>query len=329
MKERGKKSFVSNKETSSIIKIIGVGGIGFKVVSLMYREKIYNVTYLLCVEDKQELVKSNFFPEFKLGKKNNKQRKSGKKPPIYLVEAKDSIDDIKMMLDDGTEMVFIVSKMGNTGAEIAPLFAEVAKQMGILTVGIVNIPHASEEEDKILQAANDLEEMRKNVDSLLVVNNESLTHRNLSLSKLGSCLKVFNELKTAVKSISEIITLKGYIDLDFADVKNTLKDGGNCVICSGLGSGEDRISEAICNAINSHTFCVDNIYNAKKILFQLIFGSIESASTKELFTITDFFIENFYSDIYLIWGTASDESLKDQVKINIIASGVDLTPFHS
>jgi len=218
-------------------------------------------------------------------------------------------------------MVFITAGMGGgTGTGSSPTVARVAKELGILTVGIVTIPFLFEGAPKILQALKGVKEIEKYVDALLVINNERLRDIYSELSVMDAYKKADETLMIAVRSISEIITAPGYINLDFEDVKTILKDGGVAIMSSGLGRGNNRISQAIENAKKSPLLNDNDIFKAKKILFNISFSSLKPMMMEEFNEIHDF-MAKFSPDIEVIWGTALDESLGEQIKVAILASG--------
>jgi cell division protein FtsZ len=308
-------------ELPSIIKVVGVGGGGGNAVTHMYREGIRDVTFVLCNTDNQALIKSEVPVKVQLGKQTTKGLGAGNKPEVAKKAAEESIDDLKKMLSDETQMVFITAGMGGgTGTGAAPIVAKVAKEMGLLTVGIVTIPFMFEGVKKILQALKGVEEIEKNVDALLVINNERLrvTYPNLDVSQAFN--KADDTLAVAAKSISEVITLPGYVNLDFADVKTILKDGGVAIMSSGLAKGEGRVSEAIDNTLHSPLLNNNDVFKAKKILLNISFGKSQPLLMEEMNEVHDF-MAKFDSDIEVIWGTALDESLEDNVKITILATG--------
>ena len=301
----------------SIIKVIGVGGGGGNAVTQMYNEGIKDVNFVLCNTDKQAMMKSPIATKVQLGPGLG----AGGKPEKAREYAEEDFDKIKDMLSDGTEMVFITAGMGGgTGTGASPVVARVAKESGILTVGIVTIPFKFEKNFKIIQALKGVELMKQHVDALLVINNEKLPVIYSELSLPEAFKKADDTLTMAVRSITEIITIPGYINLDFADVKTILKDGGVAIMSSGTGKGENRVSQAIENALNSPLLNNNDFSKAKKILLNISFGSQKPMMTKELGEITDF-MSKFSSDNELIWGTALDESLEDEIKIAILASG--------
>jgi len=307
-----------NKENSPVIKIIGVGGAGGNIVQRMYNEGIKNVTFLVCGTDKHALIKSAIPDKLLLGNAIISCFSSR-----YVEEAAiQQTNEIKNMLDDGTKMVFIVAGMGGrTGAGAAPVIADIAKEMGIVTVLIVTIPFLFEGKQKILQAINDLEEMSKNVDAYIVLNNESIVDLYEELMLPEVFAKSDEILTSAVKSFSDIISLQGAINLDYVDLETMLKNSGVAVINSGLGRGDNRTSQAISIALQSPLLYNIDIFKAKKLLFQFSFGSLKPMMTKELIEFQEF-MANFSPDIEVIWGTSLDERLEDQIKIIILASGL-------
>ena len=302
----------------SIIKVVGVGGGGGNAVTQMYREGIRDVTFVLCNTDKQAMMRSPIPVKVQLGPAG---LGAGGKPEVARVYAEESLEAITQMLSDGTEMVFITAGMGGgTGTGASSTIARVARELGILTIGIVTIPFMFEGKFKILQAIKGVEEIKKNVDALLVINNERLRDMYSDLSLPEAFQKADNTLSIAVRSISEIITIPGYINLDFADVKTILKNSGVAIMNSGLGKGESRVSQAIENALNSPLLNNNDVFKAKKILLNISFGSLQPMMAGELTEIHDF-MAKFSSDIEVIWGTALDESLEDEIKVAILASG--------
>ena len=304
-------------QSPAILKVVGVGGGGGNAVTQMYREGIKDVTFVLCNTDRQAMMRSPIPVKVQLGSGLG----AGGKPEVARIAAEESLDSLKKMLSDETEMVFITAGMGGgTGTGASPIVARVAKELGILTIGIVTIPFVFEGTFKILQALKGVESIKKNVDALLVINNERLRDIYSDLSLPDAFKKADETLTIAVRSISEIITIPGYINLDFADVKTILKDGGVAIMSSGLGKGENRVSQAIENALNSPLLNNNDVFKAKKILLNISFGSLQPMMTEELNEIHDF-MAKFSSEIEVIWGTALDENLKDEIKIAILASG--------
>lgn len=308
-------------DTPKIIKVIGVGGGGGNAVTHMYKEGIYDVSFVLCNTDNQALNRSDVPVKLLLGREITQGLGAGNKPERARMAAEESLDDLRNMLSDGTKMVFITAGMGGgTGTGAAPVIARVAKDMGILTVGIVTIPFLFEGEPKIIQALNGVEEIAKNVDALLVINNESLLKIYSDLTMINAFGKADDTLTIAAKSIAEIITLPGIINLDFADVKTTMKDGGVALMNNGYGEGEGRVRKAVEDALNSPLLSNNDVRNAKKILFNVSFSDEAPLLMEEMNDIRDF-MKEFNRNIEVIWGTAVDNTLGSKVKMTILATG--------
>lgn len=315
-------AFGEPDKASSIIKVIGVGGGGGNAVNHMYREGIHNVTFVLCNTDKKALDDSPVPVHLQLGKEG---LGAGNKPEKGQQEAEDSEPEIRNMLDDGTKMVFITAGMGGgTGTGAGPVVARIAKDMGILTVGIVTIPFKWEGKKKILQALAGVERMAKNVDALLVINNERLFSIYGQLSVEDAFGKADDTLSIAAKSIAEIITMHGIINLDFNDVKTVLKDGGVALMSTGYGEGEDRMKKAIDNALHSPLLNDNDVYNSKKILLSVSFAGGENGQStlmmEEMSAVTEF-MDGFDDDIETKWGLSRDPELGEKIKVTILATG--------
>ena len=314
-------SFNYPTDTPKIIKVIGVGGGGGNGVTHMYKEGIHDVTFVLCNTDNQALNRSDVPVKVPLGRNITQGLGAGNKPERAMMAAEESMEDIRKMLSDGTKMVFITAGMGGgTGTGAAPVIARFAKDMGILTVGIVTIPFVFEGERKIIQALNGVEEISKNVDALLVINNERLREIYSDLTMTNAFGKADDTLTIAAKSIAEIITLPGIINLDFADVNTTMKDGGVALMSNGFGEGEGRVRQAIEDALNSPLLNNNDVFNAKKILFNVSFGEEAELRMEEMNDVHDF-MSRFGRDIEVIWGTAIDNTLGTKVKMTILATG--------
>jgi cell division protein FtsZ len=307
---------------NSIIKVIGVGGGGGNAVNHMYREGIHDVSFVLCNTDAQALNDSPVPVHLQLGKEG---LGAGNRPAKARQAAMESIEDIKRMLNDGTKMAFITAGMGGgTGTGAAPVIAQVSKDMGILTVGIVTIPFRFEGPKKINQALDGVEEMAKHVDALLVINNERLRQIYPELTLVDAFGKADDTLSVAAKSIAEIITTHGLINLDFNDVKTVLKDGGVAIMSTGYGEGEERVKKAIDDALNSPLLNDNNVFNSKKILLSIAFSSEKKENQgfmmEEMNYVNDF-MAKFGEDFEIKWGVAIDPELGKKVKVTILATG--------
>lgn len=314
--------FGDPKEENSIIKVIGVGGGGGNAVNHMYAEGIHDVTFVVCNTDAQALKASQVPVHVQLG---NEGLGAGNKPEKARRAAEESLDKIKNMLNDGTRMTFITAGMGGgTGTGAAPVVARVSKEMGILTVGIVTIPFRFEGPKKIDQALDGVEEMAKYVDSLLVINNERLRDVCSNLSFKSGLAKADDTLTVAAKSIAEIITIRGDINLDFNDVKTVLENGGVAIMSTGYGEGEDRVKKAIDDALNSPLLNNNDIYHSKRILFNISHGGdVNGQQGLMMEELTDVhnFLGRFDSDFEIKWGVTTDPSLGEKVKVTILATG--------
>lgn len=311
-------------DTKKIIKVIGVGGGGGNAVTHMYRAGIHDVSFVLCNTDNQALLRSEVPVKIALGRSITEGLGAGNKPERAEAAALESEDELRTMLSDGTKMVFITAGMGGgTGTGAAPVIAKIAREMNILTIGIVTIPFLFEGEPKIIQALNGVEEMNRNVDALLVVNNERLSELYHDLTLMNAFARADDTLTIAAKSIAEIITLPGIINLDFADVDTTMRDGGVALMSDGYGQGEGRLEQAIEDALNSPLLNSNDIFNAKKILFNISFSEEAEIKVDEMKFIKDF-MSRFGRDIKVIWGTAIDDTLGEKIKFTVLATGFGL-----
>jgi len=314
--------FNFEKGTTSIIKVIGVGGGGSNAVNHMYNEGIHDVTFVVCNTDNKALQDSPVPDKIQLGSEG---LGAGNRPERARKATEESIEDVKRMLSDGTKMVFITAGMGGgTGTGAAPLIAKTAKDMGILTVGIVTIPFRWEGNKKIDQALDGVEEINKNVDALLVINNERLREIYQDFTVVKAFAKADDTLCNAARSIAEIITMHGIINLDFNDVSTVLKDGGVAIMSTGYGSGEGRVTKAINDALNSPLLNNNDIYRSKKILLRISFPGDEEGDAlmmDEMNEVHEFMEKIKTEDVETKWGLSVDQSLSEQVKITILATG--------
>ena len=308
-------------DSPKIIKVIGVGGGGGNAVNHMYREGIHDVTFVLCNTDNQALAESPVPVKLQLGRSITQGLGAGNRPERARDAAEESIDDIKEQLNDGTKMVFITAGMGGgTGTGAAPVIARIAKEMDILTVGIVTIPFIFEGEKKIIQALDGVERIAQHVDALLVINNERLREIYADLTFMNAFGKADDTLSIAAKSIAEIITMRGTVNLDFADVKTILKDGGVAIMSTGFGEGENRVTKAIDDALHSPLLNNNDIFNAKKVMLNVSFCPTSELMMEEMNEIHEF-MSKFREGVEVIWGVAVDNSLDTKVKITVLATG--------
>lgn len=313
--------FQINVHTDNIIKVIGVGGGGGNAVNHMYKEGIHDVSFALCNTDNQALMNSPVPVKVQLGQNTTRGLGAGNKPEVAKEAAEESYDLINQLLSDGTRMVFITAGMGGgTGTGAAPVVARIAKDMGILTVGIVTIPFVFEGKRKIVQALKGVEEIADNVDALLVINNERLRDIYHDLTMLNAFARADDTLAIAAKSIAEIITIHGHVNLDFADVETTLKDGGVAIMSRGMGNGKDRVNDAIEDAMNSPLLNNNDVFSAKKILINISCSEEHPLMMEEMNALHDF-MGKFSREIEVIWGSAVEESLREDVKVTLLATG--------
>ena len=306
-----------------IIKVIGVGGGGCNAVRNMWNDQIQGVTYAVCNTDSQSLSRSPVPVKIQLGEGLG----AGGNPDKGRMEAENGIEDIEKLLSDDTKMVFVTAGMGGgTGTGAAPVVAGVAKKMGLLTVGVVTIPFFFEKKRKIIKALKGVDELRKNVDALLIVNNERLcdVYADSDLSVKDAFKRADNILMDAVKGISELITMPsdGGIKSDFRDVETTMKDGGGAIMAMGRASGDHRVQRAILDALDSPLLYGNDIGKAKRILFNIYSSDTHPIYVRELQEIDEFF-DQLDPNIDVIWGTATDDSLGEDAKVTILATGME------
>jgi len=309
------------KNQSSIIKVIGVGGGGSNAVSHMYSQGIEGVDFFICNTDAQSMEVSPVPTKIQLGSKG---LGAGSVPAVGKESAIENIEDIKQILEKSTKMLFITAGMGGgTGTGAAPVIAEAAKELGILTVGIVSLPFLFEGRKRKLQADAGIEELRKHVDTLLTISNDKLreVHGDLKLSEAFQ--KADNILTVAAKGIAEIITVTGYINVDFEDVKTVMEDSGTAIMGSGTAEGENRAIEAVEQALASPLLNDNHIKGADNILLYIASGD-EEITMDEVMEITDYIQEESGQNAEIIWGNGKDPGLGNNISITLVATG-----FHS
>ncbi|MBD5284249.1 MAG: cell division protein FtsZ [Bacteroides sp.] len=311
----------------AIIKVIGVGGGGGNAVNYMYNQKIPHVNFVVCNTDNQALETSPVPTKLTLGFEITGGRGAGNQPEIGRQCAEASAEDIKKLFQDQTEMVFITAGMGGgTGTGAAPVVAQLAKDSGMLTIGIVTVPFMFEGPAKILKALDGAAEMKKHVDSLLVINNENLVELYKDLDFFNAFAKADDTLANAARSISEIISEKCYINVDFQDVKYVLKDSGTAIIATAEGEGEHRVSDAIHNALHSPLLKTHDIKTSKRLLlkFSCSRSSAKPLQAQEINEITEF-TSQLPPTIDVKWGIADNPELGEKIKITVLAAGFDVT----
>lgn len=308
----------------SIIKVIGVGGGGSNAVNHMYNLGIKDVEFIVCNTDSQALLSSPVPNKLQIGINLTSGLGAGANPDKGRQAALESKEEIREMLSDGTRMVFVTAGMGGgTGTGAAPVIAQIAKELDILTVGIVTVPFAFEGKKKMGQAQAGVESLRSNCDTVLTILNDKLrlVFGNLSIS--SAFAQADNVLTTAAKGIAEIITVPGYVNVDFEDVKTVMRDSGAAVMGSAKTSGESRAKRAAEEAINSPLLNNHNIHGAQKILLSIISGEEAELQMDELSDITDFMQEHAGDEAEVIFGHGVDADLGDSIRVTVIATGFD------
>lgn len=311
----------------ALIKVIGVGGGGCNAVNYMFKQDIKNVNFVVINTDKQALDMSPVPNKMIIGYNITKGLGAGNKPEVGRECAEVDRDKIADLFNDHTEMVFITAGMGGgTGTGAAPIVAQVAKQAGMLTIGIVTVPFLFEGKKKILKALKGANEMREHVDALLVINNENLIELYHDWNFFNAFEKADDTLADAARSISEIISEKCYINVDFRDVKTTLQDSGSAIISTAYGEGEHRIKDAIDNALHSPLLKKHDINTAQRLLFKFA-CSKDSENFIRMEEISEIkaFTSKLPDTIDVKWGISDNPTLGDRVKVTILASGFKVT----
>ncbi|MBN1339009.1 MAG: cell division protein FtsZ [Bacteroidales bacterium] len=308
------------KNQSSIIKVIGVGGGGSNAVTHMYNQGIQGVDFIICNTDAQALKSSAVPVKIQLG---NKGLGAGSIPAVGKESALENLDDIKKVLGTETKMVFITAGMGGgTGTGAAPVIAEAARDMDILTVGIVTIPFLFEGRKRRMQAESGIQELRKYVDSLLIISNDKLREVHGDLKLTEAFHQADDILTVAARGIAELITVVGHINVDFEDVRTVMKNSGTAIMGSATAEGDKRAVKAIREALESPLLNDSNIKGADNILLYIASGS-EEITMDEVTDITDYIQNEAGSDAEIIWGNGIDESLGDRISVTLIATGFD------
>ncbi len=319
--------FQDKEKSRTIIKVMGVGGGGNNAINHMYMQNIEGVSFVVLNTDRQQLNESPVPNRVLLGPNTTHGLGAGNIPETAKRAAEESENEIAQLFDDDTKMVFITAGMGGgTGTGAAPVVARIAHEKGVLTIGIVTIPFLFEGPKKILKALAGADEMGKYVDALLIINNQRLTEIYSDLDFTNAFGKADDTLTTAARSISDLITVRGVINLDFNDVNTTLRNGGAAIISSGYGTGERRVTKAIEDALESPLLKNRDVYGSRKILMNVYFNPNSGSPLlmKELNEIQEF-MANFDQEVDVIWGTAHDLSLEEQIKVTVLAAGFNVS----
>ncbi len=308
-------------QEESIIKVIGVGGGGSNAVNHMFSQGIHGVEFVVCNTDIQALRLSRVKNRIQLGKELTEGRGAGCQPERGRLSAIESMDFIKTILERNTRMVFITAGMGGgTGTGAAPEIARQARELGILTIGIVTVPFSFEGKRKIEQAMDGIDELEQYVDALLIIANERLREIYGDLKLSDAFAMADNVLTIAAKSIAEIITVKGYVNVDFADVESVMRDSGVALMGAAEAEGENRAMEALTNALISPLLNSNDIRGASNILLNMLYGEKE-VTMDEISLITDSLRDKVGRNVNVIWGTGKDESLGEKLRVAVIATG--------
>ncbi len=313
--------FVMEKTPGAAIKVIGVGGGGGNAVNHMFKHGIRDVDFVICNTDAQAMEASAIRTRVQLGASLTEGRGAGNKPEVGRQAAIENIEDVKKTLSENTKMVFVTAGMGGgTGTGAAPVIAQCCKEQGYLTVAIVTIPFRNEGKRRIKQAYEGIKELATYVDSLLVINNERIREMFGDFGISEAFAKADNVLSTAAKGIAEIITVPGYINVDFADVETVMRKSGMAVMGTGVSDEEDRAEDAVRKALNSPLLNDNEIRGARNILVNINSGTKE-VTMDEVGRITDYVQNMAGFDADLIWGNGTDESLGDKLSVTVIATG--------
>jgi cell division protein FtsZ len=323
-----KMEFDLPRDYNSIIKVIGVGGGGSNAVNHMFNKGIVGVDFIVCNTDRQALDISPVPYKIQLGAQLTDGRGAGMLPEVGMAAANENIDEIRDLLSKNTKMVFVTAGMGGgTGTGAAPVIAKVAKELGILTVGIVTIPFNFEGKKRRLQAEEGLNKMRENVDTLLVINNERLREFGKDMSLTDAFSYADDILTVAAKGIAEVISVTGVINVDFNDVNTVLRNSGHAIMGSASAEGENRALEAVSSALSSPLLMDNEIDGARYVLLNITYGSKE-VMMDEITEITDYIQEAAGATADVIWGHGLDSSLGEKISITLIAAGLKDVPLN-
>ncbi len=311
------------KNQSSIIKVIGVGGGGSNAVNHMYRQGIKGVDFIICNTDAQAMETSPVPVKIQLGANLTSGLGAGAVPSVGRNAALENTDEIRTVLEKGTKMLFITAGLGGgTGTGAAPVIAQISKEMDILTVGIVTIPFAFEGRKRRQYAEDGIRQLKQHVDALLIISNDKLRELCGDLPLSAAFKRADNVLTTAAKGIAEIITVAGYINVDFEDVKTVMRESGVAIMGTGVANGPERALHAVEEALSSPLLDNNDIEGAQNLLLYISSGK-EEITMDEVTEITDYIQNRTKSSAEVIWGNGFDESLDDKISVTIIATGFD------
>ena len=313
--------FNLEKRPASIIKVIGVGGGGSNAVNHMFRQGIHDVDFVVCNTDAQALDASPVHSKVQLGESLTEGRGAGNKPEVGREAARENIDQVRQILGKNTKMVFITAGMGGgTGTGGAPIIARMCREIGYLTVAIVTIPFRNEGKKRVRQAIEGISELEAYTDSLLVINNERIREMYGDFPISQAFAKADDVLTTAAKGIAEIITVPGYINVDFADVETVMRQSGVAVMGTGIADGDNRALEAVEKALNSPLLNNNNIRGAKNVLLNINSGEVE-VTMAEIGEITEYVQKRAGFEADIIWGNGCDRNLGKNISVTVIATG--------
>ena len=309
------------KDESPIIKVLGVGGGGSNAVNHMFKQGIVGVDFAICNTDSQAMNLSPVPTRIQLGPELTEGRGAGSKPAVGKLACEESIEDLRNYLHNNCKMLFITAGMGGgTGTGAAPIIAKVAREMGILTVAIVTLPFTFEGRRRTSQGLDGLTELKNNVDTIIIVSNDKLRQIYGNLSISDAFAQADNILTTAAKGIAEIITVPGYVNVDFEDVNTVMRESGVAIMGTASAEGDDRAKRAVDEALHSPLLEDNDIRGAQHILLNITSGKKE-VTMDEIFEITEFVQEEAGHGTDLIWGNCYDENLGDSISVTVIATG--------
>jgi len=309
------------KNESPIIKVLGVGGGGSNAVTHMYNQGIVGVDFAICNTDAQAMQQSPVPTKIQLGPELTEGRGAGSKPAVGKLACEESIEEVRQYLDNNCKMLFITAGMGGgTGTGAAPIIARTAREMGVLTVGIVTLPFTFEGRRRSSQGMEGLNDLKDNVDTIIIISNDKLRQIFGNLSISNAFAQADNILTTAAKGIAEIITVPGYVNVDFEDVNTVMRESGVAIMGTASAEGEDRAKQAVDEALHSPLLEDNDIRGAQHILLNITSGQKE-VTMDEIFEITEFVQEEAGHGTDLIWGNCYDESLGEKIAVTVIATG--------